>query len=522
MGFVVPPIAYMPTNRQFDSIEPTELALKAQPGERLPGLLELAAESCPKEMPCGKGKNGQVTAPEAFYLGDCTSLKCSELSAGGVFDASERIDQPLERGRQEVKSLIIKESCALGPSSAPNFRVEPDGTIREIRDPHKKLTEFDPAITIEVANGPQGQGCDYTERQKAALRQLLGYVQTNWSDTLQLDESTSDPKLRILSAVFVDPDVDGSNFDGNVRGWPALPKAEPRKHYWEDLQKNFWNIFDADSGRKCGEYDRIDQMSDEQKSQFIDRVKKLISRNEGGYSTIALDDNGYGISVGIAQWNQKKGELPKLFRAWWDAAEAEKEGALPDLFKGWRKAAEADVHQKPEEATKTFSGGFNRFEEIFGLHAQTLLDEQKVREYPFTADTDESRDMMSRLRTALDDTLFRKVQDELVRNNVRRAINLAHNYSHHSTRFIAQVADVANQYGWNGCESFLRKANVANIPEDTDGECMAIQAFIDNTPPKTNTKTGEPITRTERDKRLDKEFPPKNASGSRLVTKYVF
>lgn len=506
----------MPINPHFDSIEQPSQSLEPSATAQLPGLIELAqageAVFCAKDLSCGKAKPGQVTAPEAFYLCDKTTHRCSEL-AGGVFDTSERQEQPLERAIDEVKSLVIKESSSSDNSMA-NFRIEQNGTIKEIRDPHRKMSESDSAISIEMMDGSSADGGNsYTEKQKAALRQLISYVKSNWSENIQLEESTLDPQSRIHSAVFAETQIDSP--------WPTLPIPENRQHFWEKYR---WHLFDstADEGRQCGEYDRVDKMTDDQKAQFIDRVKKLISRNEGGYSTIALNDNGYGISVGIAQWNQKKGELPKLFRAWYDASEAEKEeGGLPELYKGWRKAAEGEVQEK-RTTEKAADGTYNRFERIFGIHAQTLLDEQSVRDYPFTADTDEARDMMTRLRDALDDKLFRNVQDELVRNNVRRSIILSDKYGHHSNRFVAQVADVANQYGWSGCESILRKANVANIPEDVDGECMALQAFIDNTPPKKNTKTGEPIYRTERDKRLDKEFPPKSPSGLRLMTKYIF
>lgn len=483
----------------------------------MPGLIELARldETRSKDKFCGRAKPGPVTAADAFYL--CDAMYRSRLAQGSVFDVSERIEQPFDRGRNEIKILAIKESCAGLDNSVPNYRIEPDGTIKEIRDPLRKMTGIDPVLSIEMVNGSQGDVQSYTEKQKAALRQLISYVQANWSEDLQLNECTKDPQKRIFSAIYSEPNIDESKTFAVSADWPMLPKPEARVHVWE---KSKWHLFEGAEGRQCGEYDRVDRMSDQDRDKFIDRVKRLISRNEGGYNTIALNDNGYGISVGIAQWNQKKGELPKLFRAWYDASEAEREGELPELFKGWRKAAEANAKDPPVKFGPSVEP--NRFERIFGVHAQTLLDEQKVREYPFTADTDEARDMMKRLRDALDDGLFRHVQDELVRNNVRRAILLADKYGHHSTRFIAQVADVANQYGWNGCESFLRKANVANIPEDVEGECMAIQAFIDNTPPKTNTKTGEPIYRTERDKRLDKEFPPKNASSLRLMTKDVF
>ncbi|MBX9877447.1 MAG: hypothetical protein K2Y22_03235 [Candidatus Obscuribacterales bacterium] len=485
----------------------------------LPGFAELAGDmhACSKELSCGKSKPGPVTAPEAFYLCDSRSVDCAELGAAGVFDLSERLEQPLERAKDEVKSLVIRESSNCKDSIPANFRIDSDGTIKEIRDPSKKMTDSDSVLSIEMMNGSLGEGNAYSEKQKAALRQLISYVQANWSVDLPLDECTQDPQKRILSAVFSEPNTDETNVSTDITEWPKLPKVDARIHIWEKPQ---WHLFDSAEGRQCGEYDRVDQMPDDQRAKFIDRVKKLISRNEGGYTTIALNDNGYGISVGIAQWNQKKGELPKLLKAWFDASEAEREGQLPELFKGWRKAAESNLQDPPVKFGPAVEP--NRFERIFGVHSQTLLDEKSVREYPFTDDTDEAKDMMRCLKEALRDDLFCHVQDELVRNNVRRAIILADKYAHHSTRFIAQVADVANQYGWGGCESYLRKANVANIPEDVEGECMAIQAFIDNTPPKTNTKTGEPIYRTERDKRLDKEFPPKNASSLRLMTKDVF
>src|SRR5262249_16274665 len=61
---------------------------------------------------------------------------------------------------------------------------------------------------------------------------------------------------------------------------------------------------------------------------FIDRVMDTLTRSEGKLNTIAWHDGEHGISVGIAKWNQKKGELPHIIECW---AQADPKG-FQDTF----------------------------------------------------------------------------------------------------------------------------------------------------------------------------------------------
>lgn len=148
---------------------------------------------------------------------------------------------------------------------------------------------------------------------------------------------------------------------------------------------------------------------------FVDRVVLAISINEGNLTAVNPNDAGYGISVGIRQWNQKAGELPNLLQSW-----------------------EANHSEK--------------FTAIFGPYADKMIDESFVRSHNFADDAD----LMNRIKVALADVELQEDQIQLSRNFVNSAAKFGIAYGFASELGLALVADIVNQKGRGGAESVLR------------------------------------------------------------------
>lgn len=148
---------------------------------------------------------------------------------------------------------------------------------------------------------------------------------------------------------------------------------------------------------------------------FVDRVVLAISFNEGNLTAINPNDAGYGISIGIRQWNQKAGELP-------------------NLFQGWKS-----LH--PE-----------KFDAIFGPFAEKLTDDHFIRTYNMNDDAD----LMNRIKQALLDLDLQDDQIQLSRSFVNSATKFGITYGFTSELGLALIADIVNQKGRGGAEGVLR------------------------------------------------------------------
>lgn len=169
-------------------------------------------------------------------------------------------------------------------------------------------------------------------------------------------------------------------------------------------------------------------------NNFVDKVVAAVSGNEGNFTAINPNDAGYGISIGIRQWNQKAGELPHLFKAWHD--------------------------HNPQQ-----------FKEIFANYSDKLLSESFVRSYNMAGDGS----LMKCIQHALANKDLQKVQVELAREFVQDGIKLGMQYGLRSELGLALVCDIVNQKGRGGAEQVLKKAglhagtaHVANEGEITD------------------------------------------------------
>lgn len=152
---------------------------------------------------------------------------------------------------------------------------------------------------------------------------------------------------------------------------------------------------------------------------LTERIVASISSHEGGFTSINQNDAGYGISVGIRQWNQKTGELPHLIRAWHD-----------------------------KHPTK--------FKQIFGNYSPSLLNEKWVRDYDMANDSQ----FMKAMQNALADKDLQRVQLEDAHRFVNNTTELAKKYGFQSEFGVALVCDMVNQMGANGTERTLAKCGI--------------------------------------------------------------
>jgi hypothetical protein len=187
---------------------------------------------------------------------------------------------------------------------------------------------------------------------------------------------------------------------------------------------------------------------------FIDRVTTIVSKCEGPgcFETINWNDNGHGMSVGKAQWNQKKGEMPQLYERW---------------------------------ATKDPK----RFNAVFGNYAVRMLDENWLRD----TNISKGSDLGDRIAKSLKEPTMQETQTDLLREKAEKAVRLAAEYKHTSELFVAQVADVANQMGWTGCRRALEQAKVADIKDEE----QAIKALQHATKKRVNSDTRDAKLITE-------------------------
>lgn len=146
-------------------------------------------------------------------------------------------------------------------------------------------------------------------------------------------------------------------------------------------------------------------------SNWSKMVAQWVTKNEGGekYLVYNPNDHGQGISVGLLQWNQKKGRLPDLLQAW--------------------------HAQDPA-----------KFNHMFGRHAAQMLRADSVR----VADFNNDRALHNGMLAALADKEFQQVQAQLRSKHIVHSCEVAQEHDFKSLRGRAVVADLYNQIGETG------------------------------------------------------------------------
>lgn len=378
-----------------------------------------------------------------------------------------KIDSELERmliqdkldGAKEIKWDKLKESDK--DKSEADIIIDKDGNIT--LNPNGKGK--DGALSISyIVDDSEGQ---MVRQQKAAVRDLMKYFQMNNpgakipDEWLKIDTMDVPPPRMIPSGGtggtgggnLLGGGGGGSGGGGGIGGGGAFgsggarggdggafsPSGVNRGDYSPDVSP----VTSVDGG-KLG-------LSD----SFIDRVVKAVSANEGGFTSINPNDAGYGISVGIRQWNQKAGELPTLFQGM--AGRGLSENAIESLKKDGVDPAKLA----------------EKFNQAFGPHAEKLLDQNFVRNTDFHSYA--GGDLMNKLKGALGDKDFQAVQRALARDFVRNGAALGYEYGFRSELGLALVCDIVNQKGAGGARSVLKANGLSPTGEPLANEQAALE-----------------------------------------------
>lgn len=351
----------------------------------------------------------------------------------GDADAGRPAETTGEKEIEEIKKLLEDPNAKIKITTSAENRqngVEPDIIIGADGVAHlnadKKGRSADGTIVIEVASErPVKEALQQADaRQIATLRDMLSYwwmehpwefLPDEWWDYISGRNDLPPPRRPSGSR--------GGGFRGSDGGYAGSHGGRPgsiRNSIPREVPSG------ARVGRPTEAEERLaPQLRDSlDLRKFVDRVVAAVSGNEGSFTSINPNDAGYGISIGIRQWNQKAGELPTLLKAWHDA--------------------------DPQ-----------KFNSIFGDYAPKLLDEGWVRSANFHAQPG----LMDGIKTALADKEFQDVQVQLAREFVVKGIELGMKYGFKSELGLALVVDIANQKGFGGAERALKAIGGAGSDE---------------------------------------------------------
>lgn len=150
----------------------------------------------------------------------------------------------------------------------------------------------------------------------------------------------------------------------------------------------------------------------------VDLIAAMVSSNEGKPNSIVWNDNGAGISVGLLQANQKKGQLPELIRR-----TAESSEGRTDILAAFGQKRAARLFANPEIIRKW---RFKRHNAL-GKGISVLSNSQT----------------------------FQNAQLQMLRENIVRAAEISAHHNIESSAAVAIVADLMNQWGERGAHRFL-------------------------------------------------------------------
>jgi hypothetical protein len=388
--------------------------------------------------------------------------KANDLVDSGVVDGTYAMAEGERRSPSHVRHIVIKETSKdpLADLAKSNYFITDSHiAIRQLQNPDFVLTDADgnvkePAdeIVIYLDDGPLGHHHEITERQKASLRLLHSWTAMRYRKSHLVENLPAD----VSKAIYDEVRIPNPTESEATPGYNSQPSP-----WW---LKEWFPENNGQNDDTCGKMADVPEKGTVEYDEFVDKLVKVLSVNEGKKESLTRNDNGSGISVGEAQWNQKKGELPNLLQAWLDRD--------PKYFK-----------------------------DTFGPYCAQMLNadgktinEKNIRSMNMGGDDD----FCNRMQIALNYGPYQGEQDRLVRQKGEKAIAVADQFGHHSQRFVAEVLDVANEKGWGGCEARMRKANVAGIPEEE--ECTALKKFEEAASDRANA--------SQRDRNLDKMFAP--------------
>ncbi len=365
----------------------------------------------------------------------------AHISGDGRREAGKLTDATGDKGKKVLAAKELEEMKKLLGDSKSHIAVRTSAQVEKAGkeadiiigkdgeahlNPHRKAHKAGEAITVELVTDNHEAEVSAIQAasniQKAAVRDLIGYFKmqnptaplpSEWVAALSKPAELPPPTHRVVISGGGGGGLrsgDGGGYSGGSGGSVgAISHNIPRE---------------VPAGARVGSATAVENQLANAPAlkdslnlhKFVDRVVAAVSGNEGNFKSINPNDAGYGVSVGIRQWNQKTGELPTLLKEW----------------------------DKKDHA---------KFEQIFGKEmAAKLLNEDFVRNANFL-----EPGLMGSLKTALADKEFQDVQVQLSRDFVVQGMQLGLKYGFKSELGLALVVDICNQCGFGGAEKALKK-----------------------------------------------------------------
>ncbi len=340
----------------------------------------------------------------------------------------------------------IKIELGKNPKEPPNYVIEANGKIKELRPPNKALNNQDNSIIIQVEPQPDGK---LANNQASEIKQLVACVQKDYQNAITsenlakpIQEALTDNVAPIKMPAPIPVEERGGKIHateaGGVKQWGGGGGTLGGNGTFFN-PGDIPNSYQADGG--AGTYHAPYDFSKVPGGPLdltnpVDKVAALISSNEGNPTSINWNDNGAGVSVGMFQANQKVGELPMLFQQL------------------------ADTPQ-----------GYALLVEIFGpkLAAEIKADPNLIRKLDFTPNNELGKD----LEKLVQSPIFQGLELKILRQKVETASQVAKTVGVTSTEGVALVADMINQFGESGASSFIHAAT------GSSGQEQKITAMVD-------------------------------------------
>ena len=362
--------------------------------------------------------------------------EAKEKAPKAAADAAETLEP---RAKTDVKQVDVRLGHKKDDPPA-NYVIDNDGHIKQQRSPDTALHKGDNAVTIEVQAGSK-----LSKDQQAALDGLVKAVKKDYPDTKEtqisadmqdvIDRTNAGPRLPAIAPKERGGDVgtphgpkDWGSHAGNRGGNGGhVPSAAEARARGDEVP------FSAavDWSKLPHGLDRNNQ---------TDRIAALISSNEGKPTSINWNDNGAGVSVGMFQANQRKGELPKLF---------------------------SDFANTPD--------GYETLVEIFGaeMAAKMKANPEMIRGLNFNSHNELGKE----LEQLVQNPAFQQLQLDQIRGKIQEAAPVAQEHGITSEAGVALVADLTNQFGSAGAARFL---GAADGVQDQEGKARAIARAVHN------------------------------------------
>jgi len=334
--------------------------------------------------------------------------------------------QLFERSTDDVHNIEVRKGHKDGDPPA-NYVIDKDGKVHELIPPDKKaMGEGDDTVVIEIDDHATSQALAMNDVQRATANALISQIQ---ADAAQAGLAPDIPSsiLSMLAAHDVpSPQAVARHSAGGQMASPGGGNGgmapSPGSYERPPIPSR------APQGDV---HARVAPTNVSYDSSSIHNpavraiVDKVVGKNEGKPNSINWNDNGYGISVGIFQWNQKAGELPMLFKAMYEDPAAKQ--VMIAKFG-------ADIAQK------------------------LGTDESFVRRANFSP----NNDLGAHLQETLNDKSVQQVEVAMAGKKVVHLQEVANSKGIHSAAAIGLYVDLVNQLGEGGAAKYLNQAASAS------------------------------------------------------------